>query len=45
MIARVVFVASLLALSACSTGKDESWIGKNAGVVIDSEAETVAPQR
>lgn len=41
----LVTALATLAASACSSTHDESWIGKNVGVTVDSEAQPPAPGR
>jgi hypothetical protein len=37
MTRRIVLLAlAAAALAACSTSSDETWVGKNAGVTVDS---------
>jgi hypothetical protein len=33
-------LVALAALGACSTPRDETWIGKGVGVTVDSSKET-----
>jgi hypothetical protein len=36
---RAALLAFLLALGGCTTPRDETWIGKNVGVTVDSSKE------
>ena len=36
MTRRLVLLALAAALAACSTSRDETWVGKNSGVTVDS---------
>jgi hypothetical protein len=39
----VLLLAAAAALAACSTSRDETWVGKNAGVTVDSFPEEAPP--
>jgi len=39
----VLLVAAAAALAACSTSRDETWVGKNADVTVDSFPEDAPP--
>jgi hypothetical protein len=39
----VLLAAAAAALAACSTSRDETWVGKNADVTVDSFPEDAPP--
>ena len=43
MTRRLVLLALAAALAACSTSRDETWVGKNSGVTVDSFPEEEKP--
>ena len=38
-----VLICSALLLAGCATSRDETWIGKNVGVTVDSSKEAPPP--
>lgn len=43
MTRRLVLLALAAALAACSTSRDETWVGKNSGVTVNSFPDEAPP--